>query len=150
LHQNFEGAQEAETIQNPVFHGGCRPAIAGMMFENVFVMDRRHEKRAGRRFPCRVWVKWTYFNQAESHAAKMLNYSPDGVGLELYQPVINEASVLVRLEDDAEKCRPECGDAAECPWLRSMVIGHVKWCEPVRNVGASAAGWMAGVRMYVR
>lgn len=149
MYQNFEGARRAAATFNPVFHGGCLQADAGMMFENVFAMDHRHEKRGGRRFPCRVRVKWSYFNQAESHAARMLNYSPDGVGLELDQPLIDGASVLVRLEDDADKCRPECDDAAECPWMRSMVIGHVKWCEPGRSPGASAPGWTAGVRMYV-
>ncbi len=121
-----------------------------MMFENNFAMDHEHEKRNGRRSPCRVQVRWSYFNRAESHAAKMLNYSPEGVGFELDQPLIGGASVVVRLEDDADKCRPECDDAAECSWLRSMVIGHVKWCEPVRKAGARGARWMAGVRMYAR
>ena len=113
-------------------------------------MDHEHEKRNGRRSPCRVQVRWSYFNRAESHAAKTMNYSPEGVGLELDRPLIDGASVVVRLEDDADKCRPECADAAECPWLRSMVIGHVKWCEPGRKAGARGVGWMAGVRMYAR
>jgi hypothetical protein len=150
LHQNFEGARKAAALDMLVFHGGCRSAIAGMMLEDVLAMDHRQDKRDGRRLPCSVRVKWSYFNKAESHAAKMMNYSPEGVGLELDQPLIDGASVVVRLEDDADKCRPECADSAECPWLRSMVIGHVKWCEPGRKSGALGVGWMAGVRMYAR
>ena len=150
MHQNFEGTRETVATFNPVFREGCLPAEAGMMFEIVFFMDHRPEKRNGRRSPCRVQVRWSYFNRAESHAAKMMNYSPDGVGLELDQPLIDGASVVVRLEDDADKCRPECDDAAECPWLRSMVIGHVTWCERMRRTGARGLGWMAGVHMYAR
>ena len=44
-----------------------------MMFEEVFAMDHEHEKRNGRRLPCRVQVRWSYFNRAESHAAKTMN-----------------------------------------------------------------------------
>jgi hypothetical protein len=113
-------------------------------------MDHEHEKRNGRRLPCRVQVRWSYFNRAESHAAKTMNYSPEGVGLELDRPLIDGASVVVRLEDDADICRPECADAAECPWLRSMVIGDVRWCEQRRPTGARGPGWMAGVHMYAR
>jgi hypothetical protein len=113
-------------------------------------MDRKREKRDGRRFPCRVRVRWSYFNQAESHAAKLLNYSWEGVGLESDQPLIGGSSIVVRLEGGADTCRSDCTDAAQCPWLRSMVIGNVKWCEPGPRVDMPPSGWKAGVRMYPR
>jgi len=113
-------------------------------------MDRKHEKRDGRRFDCRVRVRWSYYNRAESHAAEMLNYSLDGVAIAANQPLVNGSSVVMRLEADAGKCRPDCIESTECPWVRSMIIGQVKWCEPGPRAGASASGWKAGVRVYVR
>lgn len=132
----------------PVFHGGCRPVDAGMVFEHYFSMERRHEQRDGRRFPCRTRVRWSYFNQPESHAAEMLNFSVEGVALEGNQPLVNGSSVVMRLEADADKCRPDCIESTECPWVRSMVLGQVKWCEPGPRVDAPASGWKAGVRFY--
>lgn len=93
-------------------------------------------------------MAWSYFNQPESHSAKMLNFSQEGVALEADQPLIRGASVVMRLEDDAGGCRPDCGEAAECPWVRSTWLGHVRWCGPGAEEGISASGWRAGVRMY--
>jgi hypothetical protein len=119
-----------------------------MVFEHYFSMERRHEQRDGRRFPCRTRVRWSYFNQPESHAAEMLNFSVEGVALEGNQPLVNGSSVVMRLEADADECRPDCIESTECPWVRSMVLGQVKWCEPGPRVDAPASGWKAGVRFY--
>jgi hypothetical protein len=113
-------------------------------------MGRKHEQRNGRRFPCQARVSWSYFNQAESHAAAMLNFSLEGVALEANRPLVNGSSVVMRLEANAEKCQPDCIDSTECPWVRSMVLGQVKWCEPGARVDATASGWTAGVRIYSR
>ena len=113
-------------------------------------MDRKYEQREGRRFDCQVRVRWSYFNQAESHAAEMLNYSLDGVAIAANRPLVNGSSVVMRLEADAAIYRPDCIESTECPWVRSMVLGQVKWCEPGPRAGASASGWKAGVRVYAR
>jgi hypothetical protein len=127
----------------------CRSLLAWCL-KTIFGMDPKHEKRDGRRFPCRARVSWSYFNQAESHAAAMLNFSLEGVALEANRPLVNGSSVVMRLEAGAEKCQPDCIESTECPWFRSMVLGQVKWCEPGARGDATASGWTAGVRIYSR
>jgi len=112
-------------------------------------MEGQSEKRQGRRFPCQVRVQWAYFNQPGSHPARLLNFSREGVALETEQSLTDGSSIIMRMDGDAGECRPDCNDPAECPWPRSMLLGHVKWCRPWSPEG-SENRWGAGIRIYFR
>jgi hypothetical protein len=113
-------------------------------------MDGEHDKRNARRYPCQVRVQWSYFNQPGSHAARMVNFSQEGVALEAEQLLINGSSVVMRLDGDPGECRPDCSDAAGCPWPRSMLLGDVKWCRPRSVEDKHPPRWGAGIRIYFR
>jgi hypothetical protein len=92
-------------------------------------------------------VKWSYFNQPQSHAAQMVNFSQEGVALETDESPVDGSSVVMRLEGDASQCRPDCSEPVECPWPRSMVLGHVKWSRPQ---GQRPSRWAVGIQVYFR
>ena len=113
-------------------------------------MNGEHEKRSGRRFQCQARVRWSYFNQPETHSGRMLNFSQEGVALEAEESLIHGSSIVMRLEGDSGECRPDCTDPGGCPWPKSMLLGHVKWCRPWSEEGRRDPRWGAGIQIYFR
>ena len=111
-------------------------------------MESTGEKRNDRRYACRARVEWSYFNQSGGRPGMMLNFSREGVALETEESLVEGASVVMRLAGDAAGCRPDCDDTAdECPWPRSMLLGHVKWS---RRLSGPGPRWGAGLKIYSR
>jgi hypothetical protein len=110
-------------------------------------MEQPPDKRRNARFPCRTPVEWTYFNKPEKHSAKMLNFSQSGACFECSETLVNGATIMVRLEAYGAECGAECKDGDECPWLRSISLGEVKWCRNLPGIGARRFG--VGVRFHL-
>lgn len=112
------------------------------------LMESTGEKRNDRRYPCRASVEWSYFNQSGGRSGVMSNFSREGVALETDESLVDGASVVMRLAGDATGCRPDCDDSVECPWPKSMLLGHVKWSR--RLSGSEPPRWGAGLKIYSR
>jgi hypothetical protein len=105
------------------------------------------ERRRHERFACESPVQWAYFNKAQTHGARMCNFSHAGLCLESPEALLPGAAVVIRLGGYRAECRAECRNQSECPWPRSIAVGEVKWCRGSTGEGRPPFG--AGVKYHL-
>jgi hypothetical protein len=105
-------------------------------------INNQTEKRYDERCSCEAIVKWSHFNESMQFDAKILNFSRSGIYLEADQALKPGTTVFIRLEI----LLSGTWGSSDQGWLRTVMLGQVKWCkELVRN---DAECYGIGVRYY--
>jgi hypothetical protein len=105
-------------------------------------MNTRTEKRYDERLSCDAIITWSYFNQTNHFAGRILNFSRSGIYLMADQAIKPGTTIFVRLEI----LLSDTWGSSNHGWLHTISIGEVKWCEEFAKNGADYYG--IGVRYY--
>jgi PilZ domain len=103
-------------------------------------MNATVERRNSDRHPCDCEASWSYFNKEGAAAGRILNFSRSGSYLEIDQPMIPGATVLIRILTCSAPA------AAHPDALPLNAVAEVKWCREIDRRATSRHG--AGVRYH--
>ena len=103
-------------------------------------MNATIERRTADRHPCDCQASWSYFNREGAATGRILNFSRSGSYLEIDQPMIPGATVLIRIL----ACSAPA--AAHPDALPLTAMAEVKWCREIERPTVSRHG--AGVRYH--
>jgi len=105
-------------------------------------MGAQAEKRIEQRHACKGTMNWVYFNKGSYGAAKVLNFSQNGIYFETDQALVLGSTVLIHVF----KCM-NCVDVTKTPAnLRWDSLAEVKWCHKLS--GRDHTPYAVGVRYH--
>jgi len=104
-------------------------------------MNATIERRDSDRHPCDCEARWSYFNKEGAAAGRILNFSRNGSYLEIDQPMIPGATVLIRVVQCASSPAAAYPEA-----LPLNAVAEVKWCREIDPRATSRHG--VGVRYH--
>ena len=105
-----------------------------MGIDMVGSLERRLSKRCELTMP----VDCAYFNSANYHRAKIVNYSEEGMYIESHIPFKPQSSVHFRMRNGTKNCK--------CEKMRMNGIAEVRWCEEISDSQGSLFG--IGIKFY--
>jgi hypothetical protein len=103
-------------------------------------MNATIERRTSDRQPCDCEASWTYFNREGASTGRIRNFSRNGSCLEIDQPMIPGATVLIRVL----QCSPAA--AVHPDALPLNAVAEVKWCREIDH--RTTPRHCAGVRYH--
>ncbi|HIJ57039.1 MAG TPA: hypothetical protein HPQ03_13080 [Deltaproteobacteria bacterium] len=105
-------------------------------------MDPFLEKRSSERHRDKSSVTVAYFNTETYHPARSLNYSKDGVYIELDFSLKPGTDVFIRRDRTPQ---PDM-DCALREGYRSVSVANVKWCKEIKDFNRACYG--VGAKYY--
>jgi hypothetical protein len=77
--------------------------------------------------PHETTVRFTYFNQKDSHAAKLLGVSDRGISFNSKTPIKAGTTILVKLENLSSNTCKEI----EMRGLKTIALVETRWCREI-------------------
>jgi len=90
-------------------------------------LEKLKKKNKYKRHPYEATVRFAYFNQKDSHAARLLGFSDSGISFNSKTPIKAGTTILIKLENLSSNTCKEIGVRG----FKTIALMETRWCREI-------------------